>query len=46
MEPITDKLQEILPRTKSNANIIRVAYTILTNATEAGIEEYWCILYN
>ena len=46
MELITDEVQEMFSRNKRNGNIMRVGYTILDSAEEAGIDENCCLINN
>ena len=46
MELITYEVQEMFSRNKRNGNIMRVGYTILDSAEEAGIDENCCLINN
>ena len=46
MEPSTYEAQYVFFHNKRNANIISVVDNILDSASEAGIDENWCLLDN
>ena len=46
MEPIIDKVQEVLLLNTRNTNIMHMGYTILADATESGIDENCCLIDN